>query len=560
MRAEPPTAGPVARRLGGGTRTAGPGSVFSKTLRDSRRAIVLAAGLFASFIVVGALALAFQFGTEADRRLLAVQAELFPALFRGLLGEPIAIDRLGGFISWRIGNVLPPFLGLWSVLALSGTLAGEARQGSLDVLASTPLSRRSIALQKLVAHLVGLTLVVLAIAGAMWLSGIVFAVLPGDAIDLADALAHAAWVGLASLPGGAIAFGLAPLVGRATAAGAGGAALYAAYVLNGFRDVVVGFDVLSAGSWLTWTASHRPLAGVTDWPSLAVVAAFSATWLAAGVVAFERRDLGAVIGGPSARPLFSFGLGGPIGRSFADRLPAAIGWGAGIGLYGWMIAISSRAFSEQLATIPGIERLIEQFYPEVDVGSAAGFLQLAFFGFALLLIALATATLVGGWAGDEADRRLDVILSTPLSRIRYAVGSWLGVLAALAVMTLLIAVGVGLGAAGQGDDPTGPFVGVFVGGLYAAGLAGVGFAVGGTVRSGLAGAVVAGLAIGFYLLDFVGGALRLPDELLDLALNRHLGQPMTGSFDPLGLGVSVALVIGGVLVGAWGLERRDLRT
>ena len=29
-------------------------------------------------------------------------------------------------------------LGLWSVLALSGTLAGEAAKGSLDLLASTP--------------------------------------------------------------------------------------------------------------------------------------------------------------------------------------------------------------------------------------------------------------------------------------------------------------------------------------------------------------------------------------------------------------------------------------
>ena len=41
-------------------------------------------------------------------------------------------------MSWRVGNFLPVMLGLWSVLALSGTLAGEAAKGSLDLLASTP--------------------------------------------------------------------------------------------------------------------------------------------------------------------------------------------------------------------------------------------------------------------------------------------------------------------------------------------------------------------------------------------------------------------------------------
>ena len=77
-----------------------------------------------------------------------------PAVFRGLLGEPIAIDTLGGFMSWRVGNFLPVLLGLWSVIALSGTLAGEAASGSLDIVASTGHSRRSIAIQKVAGHVV----------------------------------------------------------------------------------------------------------------------------------------------------------------------------------------------------------------------------------------------------------------------------------------------------------------------------------------------------------------------------------------------------------------------
>ena len=57
-----------------------------------------------------------------------------PPVFQGLLGEPIHIETLGGFLSWRVGNFLPVLLGLWSVIALSGTLAGEAASGSLDLV------------------------------------------------------------------------------------------------------------------------------------------------------------------------------------------------------------------------------------------------------------------------------------------------------------------------------------------------------------------------------------------------------------------------------------------
>jgi ABC-type transport system involved in multi-copper enzyme maturation permease subunit len=53
-----------------------------------------------------------------------------------------------------------------------GTLAAEARRGSLDFVAAAPLSRTRIALQKLAGHLTGLTIafvvtfVAIAIAGA----------------------------------------------------------------------------------------------------------------------------------------------------------------------------------------------------------------------------------------------------------------------------------------------------------------------------------------------------------------------------------------------------------
>lgn len=61
------------------------------------------------------------------------------------------------------------------------------------------------------------------------------------------------------------------------------------------------------------------------------------------------------------------------------------------------------------------------------------------------------------------------------------------------------------------------------------------------------------------LIDILGPILELPEWFLDLSLVRHNGEPMIGSWDPVGIVASLALAFGGLLVGAWGFSRRDLR-
>ena len=79
-----------------------------------------------------------EFSTVELRQAFIAGINSLPILVRGLLGEPINIEFMGGFLSWRVGNFLPAMLGLWPVIALSATLAGEAAKGSLDLVVSTP--------------------------------------------------------------------------------------------------------------------------------------------------------------------------------------------------------------------------------------------------------------------------------------------------------------------------------------------------------------------------------------------------------------------------------------
>ncbi|MEA2610821.1 MAG: hypothetical protein QOG32_547, partial [Chloroflexota bacterium] len=95
-------------------------------------------------------------------------------------------------------------------------------------------------------------------------------------------------------------------------------------------------------------------------------------------------------------------------------------------------------------------------------------------------------------------------------------------------------------------------------GLVAAAFAAVGLAIGGLVRSSLAAGVTAFLTIATFLIDTLGAALKLPDWVLQLSIYKHLGQPMAGSFEPVGLVVAAVLVVAGVALCAFGLQRRDI--
>jgi ABC-2 type transport system permease protein len=543
------------------SRVMGLQSIYAKTVRDSRRAAIVV-GVLAGVFMLGTGApygVAPEFSTIELRRQFVAGLTALPLALRGILGEPINLETLGGFLSWRVGNILPVMLGLWSVLALSGTLAGEAAKGSLDLVASTPISRRRIAIQKLAGHVTALTISMLIAGLLIWYVGVAFASLPGDEIALGAALGQVLLYGLLMLASGSIAFATAPFVGRTRALAFGLVGLFASYLISSYASLSPLIDSLKPLSWYAWTAGHRPLAGVTDWPSVALLAVFCVILLTIGVVAFERRDLGNSTALSWLRlPSLPSGIGGPFRRQLSDRTGVALAWGIGIGIYSALIVASSKAFANSLGSLPQITHLIKTIYPDVDLQQPSGLLQLAFFAFGSFIISLAGATFVAGWASDEGQRRLDLILSAPLSRAAWAIRSGLGALAAIAVLAVSLAVIMVLAIVSQGGDVVAPVGGIAVLALASAAFASVGLAVGGLIRPSLGAGVTAALAIATFLIDTLGVALKLPDPVLQLSIFKHLGQPMVGVFDPAGIVISLIMIVGGVTICAIGLTRRDI--
>jgi hypothetical protein len=61
-----------------------------------------------------------------------------------------------------------------------------------------------------------------------------------------------------------------------------------------------------------------------------------------------------------------------------------------------------------------------------------------------------------------------------------------------------------------------------------------------------------------YLVDLLAPPLNQPDWVHQLALTAHFGQPMIGQWDLTGVIACVVLFVGGTLLGAWGVTRRDV--
>jgi ABC-2 type transport system permease protein len=537
------------------------GSIFAKAVRDSRRATIVAAALLALVFLGVTKAIVTEFDTPESRLEMTALIRAVPPILAGMAGKIVDnVGTMGGYLQYKYGTFFPLVLTLWSILALSGTLATESQRGSMDFLASTGISKRRIALQKLAGHLVPLAIVLLITFASIAIAGQTYPVLPGDEISVTSAFGYTAWLGLIALAGGALAFALGPFVGRGGAAGIAGFVTFAGYILSGYQQAVPALAPFANLTWWGWTYNHTALSGQYDWPSVVLVGVVVVALLAIGVEAFVRRDIGSTSAIPAPRmPGILVGLGGPVGRATGAGLGSAIWWGLGLGFFGLVMGGSSRGFIDQLQDSPQFMQMLETLFPNVDYASAGGFLQLLFVEFGILLAGLAAATLVSGWASDETSGRLEMVLATPLSRARWALSGAAGMLVNVAVLSAFIALGIALGVGTSGSDLATPVVGSLILGVYAVALIGIGMAVGGLLRTGWAAPAVVIFIVASWFVQLLGPILGLPDAVRDLALTSHFGQTMVGVWDAAGVVAALAIGIAGIAAGTWGFSHRDLR-
>ena len=323
----------------------GLGSVFGKTLRDSRRAtIVVAVVLGADPHRRSASAIVAEFATRRVAR-GARRTSSTPCRrsSQGLAGQPVNVETLGGYLQYKYGDVLPAR----GQPLVDPRAVGHARRRGAPRQPRVPRCDRA---DHAAAHRAREAV---RATSSRWPSPWLVIFVgdrdrrqrvrgPAGRRDLASSRRPATRL---ARPAGARRRAPWPSPSRRSSDAAPRPASPArscspGFILNGYQAAIPALAPFANLTWFGWTANHIPLAGQFDWASLGLVAVVAVVLLVdrrRGVRAPRpRRDAAAI---PTPRlPRALVGLRGPIGRAISEHLPTALAWGLGLGLFGLVIA------------------------------------------------------------------------------------------------------------------------------------------------------------------------------------------------------------------------------
>ncbi len=261
--------------------------IFGKTLWEQRRTLVWwSIGIL---VFVGILVAFFPSikGSSADfDRFVKQLPEGLRTLF---IGNESDITSPVGYLDSQIYATAGPVLFLvFTIGAGARAVAGEEERHTLDLLLSTPVSRRTVVLQKFAAMVVA----ALGLA-ALFVVGLAAGGPPlGIHVSILNLVAATTHLYLFALSLGTIGLAFGCATGRRSAAiGGASAVAVASLLLSGLAPVAHATAWMDTLSPFHYANGSTPLRNGFDWAHLAVLAAMTAAALVAAVVTFDRRDL-----------------------------------------------------------------------------------------------------------------------------------------------------------------------------------------------------------------------------------------------------------------------------
>ena len=514
--------------------------------RISRRQIiiwVLAIGLSV------AASVAAMKGVYPDQQALDARAALLenPSAVM-MTGPAFALDH---YTFWAmVANELLLYVlvavAIMSILLMVRHTRAEEEAGRLELVRALPVGRSA-------PPTAALLLVALANAG-VGVSVVLGLLVTGG--PLVDSLA----VGLATALTGMVFGGVAALTAQVTehAGSASGLALGAAavaFMVRGIGDVVD-----AQGSWLSWFSPFawaqqtRLFVDLRWWP-LAVTLAAILVLLGLAAVLSRRRDVGAGLRPAAHGPATATrSLPDPAGLAVRLVTPMMVAWAVGLFLFAIAFGSLANSLQDMVSEIPAVGDMVPLDLDDLTTSFAAYVLQMLAIGPLGLIVAgiLRLRT-------EEQEGRLAGILMAGSSRTSTAVRWVLVVALSTTVVQLLLGLGLGIGLL----QATGETSWLAV--MPLAALAALpAIALAGAVTVALYGlrlrlAGVAWLLVIWAAIDtFLGDLLDLPDVVRSISPLRHVPLVPDADLDVSALAGRSVLAVLLVLVGLWGLRRRDL--
>lgn len=261
-------------------------SVFAKNLYDMRGGLIWwSVGLVLTNLMI---VLIFPSIEESSAALTEYMDNLPPAMV-ALFGDIQEFATMEGYLGLELFGFFLPALTLGFGIAYGGGVIGsEEDRGTLDLLLSYPISRRSVLTQKFGAIAV-FALLVLVTSTLGLLLGVA---LVDATVDIGNLAAAVLNVGLLTLVFGTLALALTGVgLSRGAASGISAGLAAITFLMNGLAPLADLPDALRhITPWYYYDASEVLLTGFVP-ANTAVLVVAIVTLLVIGLLGFQRRDI-----------------------------------------------------------------------------------------------------------------------------------------------------------------------------------------------------------------------------------------------------------------------------
>lgn len=262
-------------------------TVFSKTLRDQRKALAWWAAGFAGAILLYS---SFWPSVRDNAEQFNEYLRNLPDFLKNLLGQ-IDYTIPEGYLQSELFTFLAPtLLIVYGIGAGARAVAGEEEAGSLDLLLSVPIRRRRVLVDKFAAML-GATFFLTIV---MWISVVAFGPLFDLRVGLGGFTAMSLNTFLLGMVFGSLALAVGTSTGRRSVAiGVPSGLAVATFIVNTLGPSVDWLDPFRLLSPFYYYSDGNPILNGLDPVHALVLAGVSAAAFAYALWAFERRDLAA---------------------------------------------------------------------------------------------------------------------------------------------------------------------------------------------------------------------------------------------------------------------------
>jgi ABC-2 type transport system permease protein len=538
-------------------------TLFRLALRSHRTGLLMTTLVCAAGGLLNAILFAQIAGdTEAKRAIFAQSMELLARQLTYLLPVPSQLDTMAGYLTWRWFGSAVLIYASWAVLAGTGAGRGDEERGLVELWLSTGASRTRLIATRVTGFAAAAavsTAVMLAVTDAG-------AAIAREPLSLASLALQGLAMWTLTMFVFAFALVIAQLVTtRRSATGIVGIAVLALFMLNAAARSGVEVGVLRWLSPFYLYERSTPLlrGGSLDMAATTALAIGAVVLVVGAVVAFVGRDIGG--------PLFR----GALGTTRVDWRPARdpllrtpvlaivdqqrvwiLAWALGLAVLAAFLTSITKVMVDTFGSsdIP----VLRAYFERAGMNAYADFVGVIWFSTLLLLVSLFVIAEVNGWAADDAEGRLEMILSAPVSRARVVVERIAAVIVACAVVVAVSSLAVYLTARSTGISlPAGRFVLASVGVLPVAyAFAGVGHALVGW-RPRVAVVILGTLAVVGYFAQQFTPLFQWPDWVNNISLYALYGTPMSKD-DWGGIATLVAIGIAGTAVALAAMRRRDV--